>query len=280
KAYVTRYETNAAPTPAATDFDEGDDVLIVDPTLLTVTGRIALTPFATPGPEGEVTQARPDRALLAGGFVYVTINSISADFAATGAGRLVVIDPTTDTVTGTIDLPDQKDCSGMTYLAAQKKLYVACGGAYGDATRVAESALVEIDLSGVTPVVGRMVQAASLGLGTDGLNFFYAAVSGDIAFVGTLGAYPSVTTGAPGTPDAFYAVALTSGVAVKLATSDAGNLGSAVVDPTSKKLFLPNGDGAAPLVQVFDISTGTPAALPGFEPDPSAHLPPRGIAWY
>lgn len=278
KAYVTRYETNAAPTPDPADFDEGDDLLIVDPTLLTITGRIPLTPYATPGDGGTPTQARPDRAVLANGLVYVTLNSIDAGFAATGAGRVAIVDPTTDTVTGTIDLPAQKDCSGLTYVAATKKLYVACGGAFSDANRIAESALVEVDLSGPTPVLGRAVQAAALGAGTDTLNFFYAAVLGDTAFVGTLGQYPALDGSAPGTLDALYAVSLVTGAATMMARDAAGNLGAAVADPTTKRVFLPDGDAQAPLVHVFDVSGAAPVEVPGFEPNPSTFLPPRSIA--
>jgi len=276
KAYVTRYETNATPTADPADFDEGDDLLIVNPTLLTVAGRIPLAAYATPGLDGTPTQARPDRALLAGGLVYVTLNSISPGFDAIGAGRVAIVDPTSDTVVGVIDLPNQKDCSGLTYLAATKKLYVACGGAYTDANEVAESALVEVDLSGPAPVVGRVVQAAALGSGTDTLNLFYAAVLGDTAFVGTLGAYPA--TGFAGTPDAFYAVSLTTGTATKLASGDAGNLGSAFVDSATNRVFLPDAFAKAPLVHVFDVSGAAPAELPGFEPNPSTHLPPRSVA--
>ena len=278
KAYVTRYQTNAMPTADPADFDEGDDLLIVDPALLTVTGRFALTAYATPGPGGAPTQARPDRALLAGGLVYVTLNSIDANFTATGAGRVAIVDPTADMVTGVIDLPNQKDCSGMTYVAATKKLYVACGGAFTDAAQAAESALVEIDLSGAAPVVGRSFQAAALGTGTESLNFFYAAVSGDTAFVGTLGLFADEKSGFAGTPDAFYAVSLTTGVPVKLATGEAGTLGSAVVNEAAKRLFLPDASATAPLVHIFDVSGAVPVALPGFEPNPSTHLPPRSIA--
>jgi len=276
KAYVTRYETNATPTADPADFDEGDDLLIVDPTLLTITGRIALGAYATPGPAGQPTQARPDRALLAGGLVYVTLNSIDAAFGAIGAGRIAIVDPTTDTVAGVIDLPSQKDCSGLTYVSATKKLYVACGGAYTDATEVAESALVEVDLSGPAPVLGRVIQAAALGAGTDSLNLFYAAVLGDTAFVGTLGLFPG--PGFAGTSDAFYAVSLATGAAVKLASDDAGNLGSAFVDSATNRVFLPDASTKAPLVHIFDASGAAPVELTGFEPDPSAHLPPRSIA--
>jgi len=278
KAYVTRYETNAAPTADPTDFDEGDDLLIIDPTLLTITGRIPLTAYATPGDDGTPTQARPDRAVLANGLVYITLNSIDATFAATGAGRVVIVDPTTDSVAGVIDLPGYKNCSGLSYVPETKRLYVACGGAFSDVDQVGESALLEVILSGAAPVNGRALHAAAIGTGTDTLNFFYAAVLGDTAFVSTLGQYPSVDGSFPGTPDGFYAVSFATGVATPLATGAAGQLGGAMVDPLTKRVFLPDGSDTAPLVHVFDASSGTPVELTGFEPNPSTHLPPRSIA--
>ena len=278
KAYVTRYETNAAPTPVADDLDEGDDLLIVDPTLLMITGRIPLLPYATSGEDGTPTQARPDRAVLANGLVYVTLNSIDADFATTGAGRVVIVDPTTDAVVNVIDLPGVKDCSGLTYVAETKTLYVACGGAFSDAGQVAESALIEVVLSGPAPVIGRALHAAAIGAGTDTLNLFYAAVLGDTAFVGTLGQYPAVDGSSPGTPDGFYAVSLATGVATPLASGAAGDLGAAVVDPATKRVFLPDAASQAPRVHVFDASGVTPVEVTGFEPNPSTHLPPRGIS--
>jgi len=278
KAYVTRYETNAAPTADPADFDEGDDLLIIDPTSLTISGRISLTPYATPGDDGTPTQARPDRAVLANGLVYVTLNNIDVNFAGTGAGRVVIVDPTTDAVTGVIDLPGLKDCSGLTYVTETKSLYVACGGAFSDADQVGESGLQEVLLSGAAPVKGRVLHAAAVGTGTDTLNFFYAAVLGDIAFVGTLGQYPSVDGSSPGTSDGFYAVSLATGVATPLASGVAGDLGGAVVDPLTKRVFLPDASARAPLVHVFDASGVTPLELPGFEPNPSTHLPPRSIA--
>ena len=281
KAYVTRYETNLTPTPDAGDFDEGDDLLIVNPRSLTVLGRIPLAAEATPGPAGEPTQARPDRALLADGLVYVSLSSMNSAFTATGAGRVVIVDPAADAVVGHIDLPGTRNCSGLTFAAATKHLYVACGGAYGDpAAQVAESGLIEVDVSGVAPVVGRALPASALG--TDPLNFFYAAVSaaGDTAFAGTLGAYPDPTSGTPGTSDAFYFAPLGGATPTKLAEGAAGDLGGAVIDPASNRVFLPDASARKPAVRVFDATTG--AALPAadFEPNPSGHLPPRTLGWY
>ena len=108
KAYVTRYETNGNPTADPSDLDEGDDLLVIDPTDVRILGRISVSSYATSPPEGGTTQARPDHGVLAGDRVYVTLNSISADFSVTGPGRVLVIDPATDTVTEPSTCPNRR----------------------------------------------------------------------------------------------------------------------------------------------------------------------------
>ena len=276
KAYVTRYEKNAAPTPDPGDFDDGDDVLIIDPSVPKVTGRIDMSSHATTV-AGATLQARPDRALLADGLVYVTLNNLSADFSADGPGRVVVIDPSTDAVTGVIDLPAQTGCSGLAYVEATKHLYVSCGGEFSDADQTASSALVEIDVSGATPALGKIVGGKSLG--TQPVSYLAAALLGGTAYVGTSGAL-DFTTNKMTAPDTLYGVALDTGTATKVVDGGAFNLGQPAIDTDTKALFLPDGDAVTPRVRIFDISGAT--AVPGtpFEPNPTDHLPPREAAWY
>ena len=224
---------------------------------------------------GEVTQARPDRAVLVGSHVYVTLNSADAKFAAWGEGRIAVIDTATDTVTSTIALPGKKDCSGLSY--ASKRLFVSCGGAYTDLDRVGEAALVEIDLSGTTPVIGKTI--APVQLDSQPINFAYSAVLGDAAFVGTLGTIGDPMFGTVDAPDGFFRVSLSTGDVKPVAEGSAFNLGSAAVDQGTGRVFLPDADAATPRIRVF-TADGEPAPAADFESNPSAHLPPRGLAWY
>jgi hypothetical protein len=138
KAYVTRYARNLADAPG--EMEKGEDILIVDPSTPAVVGRIDLRDRAT-SPDVE---ARPDRAVLAEGKVYVSLGNLSTDYATTSAGRIAVIDPANDAVAGVIDLPDQRDCSALEYFAPSKMLWIACGMPSDGAA--AGSALVEIDL--------------------------------------------------------------------------------------------------------------------------------------
>ncbi|HEX2660550.1 MAG TPA: hypothetical protein VHU40_19850 [Polyangia bacterium] len=276
KAYVTRSALNAKATVEAGDFDDGDDLLIVDPTALTVTGRIGLSAVAAPGPLGEATQARPDRAVLVGTRVYVTLSSADAKFSAWGQGRVAIVDTATDTVTGTLALPGQKNCSGLNYVVATKRLYVSCGGAYTE-DQVAEAALVEIDVSTATPVIKQTIRATQL----DGqpINFAYTAELGDAAFVGTLGTIGNAMFGTVDAPDGFFRVSLTTGDVKPVAEGTAYDLGSAAVDKATGRVFLPDADAATPRIRVF-TADGEPATAADFDSNPSAHLPPRGLAWY
>jgi hypothetical protein len=279
KAYVARYEKNAAPTPTPDDFDEGDDLLIVDPTALKVTGRIDLSPYASTTVD-PLLQARPDRAVLSNGLVYVTLNNLSADFSADGPGVVVVVDPSTDTVMAPpIDLSPYTGCSGIVADDANKKLYVSCGGEYTDTDQTATSALVEIELSGATPMVHEIAGGKSLGLGTQPVSETAAALFGGTAYAATAGALDP-TTNAQTAPDTLYAIATDGGAATKVIEGGAYNLGRPAVDPSSKTLFLPDGDSVTPLIRVFDVSGASPVPGTAFEPNPNEHLPPREAAWY
>jgi len=50
-----------------------------------------------------------------------------------GPGRVVVVDPATDTVSSVIDLPDFKDCSAIVPVPGKEgALAVACSGFFSD----------------------------------------------------------------------------------------------------------------------------------------------------
>jgi hypothetical protein len=271
KAYVTRYDQNGAPTASPDDFDEGSDLLIIDPSAPRILGRIDLSGEA---PAANVLP-RPDQALLAGGKVYVTLNALSADFQAAASGRVVIIDPETDSIVGRIDLTGRKGCSGMTYLEGTKTLLVACGGNFSDGDgQAASSGIVAIDLGLSPPAVKGTVSAAVLGgrLSTGGV----AALSENEIFTITSGEF----SGAP--PDQLWTFGLASTGATKLLDgSGAFVLGGFLMDRSHQRLFVADGTTSAPRIRVFDASN--PAEVKeasSFNPSPTQGLPPRGIAFY
>jgi hypothetical protein len=277
KAYVTRYETNLDPTPDPGDFDEGNDVLIVDPAVTdpgrAILGRIPLAAYASTA----TVQARPDRAVLADGRVYVSLGNLDDMFAG-GPGRIVIIDPERDQVVDMIELPEQTDCSGLEYVAATKRLYVACGDAFDSPAPT--SALVEIDLGGAQPSILRTIAAPAVGGGTQPINFGYVAATGDLAFFGLVGTR-DFNTNATLVSDGFYSVPHASGSAVtKLVDGGGFSLGRPAIDGAGAQLLLPDGDDAAPKVHRFRIAGGAVTADGAINANPAGGLPPREVARY
>ena len=271
KAYVSRYGENAKATPPADDFDDGDDLLIIDPSQPKILGRIDLKSYA---PAGVNILPLADRAILIEGKVYLSLNGIASDWTAYGTGRIVMVDPTTDKVVGMIDIPGAKDCGALDYLAAEQKLVVACQGSTG-AQGADTSALVAIDLSVTPPAVVAQVSAAAAG----GSAFSYssiAALSGSNVFGVALGNF-----GAP-PPDQLWSVSFAGTSPVKVFASTEGfALGALLADVEKGRIVVADGPTtSAALVRIFDLVAGTFSTAKTTDADPSHHLPPRALAWY
>ena len=159
KAYVTRMGRNVAPTATTDDFDEGDDVLIVDPTSGALLGRIAMTPYAW----SAGVNAAPTRMVVAKGKVWVALQSYSVDFKQEGLARLVAIDPLTDQITQVVDVPGLKDCAPSNVLADDGRFALVCSGLYADhAAQAANSGVVIVLPGDVTTTVTTVLRANQL----------------------------------------------------------------------------------------------------------------------
>lgn len=272
KAYVSRFEENAKPTPAPGDFDEGDDLLIIDPSQPQILGRIDLKPYA---PAGANILPRADRALLAEGKVFVSLNGITADYGSYGVGRVVVVDPTLDQVVDTIDIAGAKDCGALGYLATERKLLVACDGAYGP-EQADSSAIVAVDLS-VAPPALALVGAATVG-GLPFSNSSVAALSENNVAAVTLGDLSNSP------PDRLWSLSMTGGQPVKVFDSAEGfSLGAVLADVDKGRIVVADGTTtSAAFVRMFDLVAGTLSAttMTKTNADPSHNLPPRALAWY
>ena len=273
KAYIARYERNS--NPGQQDFDAGDDLLVVDPTRPGINGRIDLAPFAAAGNDGSILP-RPERLLLADGAVYVTLGATSEGFDRAAPGRVVVIDPTTDTVTGIVELAPYEGCSAMTYLADNHTLLVACGGLFaGNVAQEDGAAVVAIDVGAVPPAV-----KASFGKDVFGGRavslFTVAALSDDEIFV--------TTTGDPSNspPDELWSFSLAGGPAQPmLAASGSYQFGSLLALAPSKQVILADGSSSRPLLHVLNAEpSATPKEIAAFDPEPAHGLPPRVLATY
>lgn len=273
KAYVLRYERNGNPTPDPADRDDGDDILIIDPSVPAITGRIPLSSFAVAVP-GAAIQARPDRALAIDGKVYVALSNLSEDFTAAGHGRILVVDAATDQVTATIDLPDTKNCSDLSYVAATKTLMIACSGAFSDANQAAGTGIVYIDLGASPATVTRTIPAAAFG-GRAISTFSGIARDGALGFAVTFGEFGA----AP--PDQLWTVDPAAGAATKIVDAgDAFTFGTVLVDRSQSRVYLTDASTATPRVQIYDYDGATPVHEASIVSDPAHGLPPRELAWY
>ena len=273
KAYVTRQDQNLSATPTPNDFDDGNDVLIVDPSVLKIVGRIDLLPFA---PTSTAILPRADRALLAQGRVFVSLNAISANYASYGLGRVIIIDPATDQVTGVIDLPGVKNCGAMTYVAETKRLFVACNGAYGDkAVQAAGSAIVAIDLEQTPPVVVAQAPAASAGSAPLS-NLTVAALDGATALAVTEGTLSNTP------PDGLWSLPLDGKAPVKIFDSAEGfAIGAVLYDQERHRVLAADGTmTSSAYLRMFDFSSGGFVAGKPVKTNPTQKLPPRALAFY
>jgi hypothetical protein len=272
KAYVTRYGENAAATPTPDDFDDGSDLLIIDPSQPKILGRIDLKPFA---PAGTGILPRADRALLAGGMVYVSLNAINGNWSSYGVGRILIVDPTTDEVVGTIDTPGVKNCGAMNYLAAEKKLLVTCGGDRTAPQQADSSAIVVIDLAATPAAIIAQVSAAAAG-GASYSLWALAALDGNTVLGVTEGEFSNSP------PDRLWSLSLSGGASAEVfASAEAYAIGAILVDAEKGHFIVADGPKtSAAFLRVFDFAAGTVTASKTIKSNPSHNLPPSALTWY
>jgi hypothetical protein len=160
RLYVARLGVNPTPTAVANDFDEGDDLVVLDPATGKLTEQLKLSSYATaPG-----TNAAPQRMATDGTLVWLPLGSLSADFQKVGTGRVLGVDALTGQVVKTVDLPASKNCAKAVYLPTTQQVAVVCSGAYPDGADQAKfSNVVVFDAQAAQPTA--KVAAAALGIG-------------------------------------------------------------------------------------------------------------------
>lgn len=268
KAYVTRYEANGDANRTALAI--GNDVLIIDPQAGTALGRIDLTPYALPAAGDKPTLPRADRVVLLGNRVYVSLNNLSADFKQAGPGVVVIIDPETDTVVGTILPPGLQNCGGLQALEDAQALVVTCQGPYsaGDA-QVATSGIAYVDLSQPAPRV-TVAPGSSFGRAIRG-----SAVSGrDLAFAITSGSFDNKV------PDQLWVFGYSGAAPRKVFDGAEGfSLGTLLVAPAARLLVV-DGSKQQPGLRVFDASNPAVPLTATIATSGVRKLPARAAAWY
>ncbi len=204
RAYVTRFESNAA--PGSEPFDAGGDLLELDPDGLAIVGRIPLEPALEGEPGAPLP--RPDRAVRVGERILVLLGGYSADFCASAAARLVAVDPQAAAIEETLVLGGVHGCSGLALSPDGSELALACTGEWNcdGVPDPAGSAVVRVRTAPPLTELGRTA-AAELGEGPVGMSVSYASPS-RLVFT-TLGRFGDAAT--PALDDALVELDLDDG---------------------------------------------------------------------
>ncbi len=183
KMYVVRMKRNPTPSADPTDLDEGDDVLIVDPTDGKLLGRLDLAPYAAE--KGLV--AAGSRAVKVYGHVWLPLQSLAADFSHQGDARILEIDPEKNIVVSKVDIQNIKNCIAMTWQEDIFAFVAVCPGAYSDkADQGAHAGVVLISPGNATPSAQVLFHASDFG-GAATLGRDVACVPGGHCLVTTPG---------------------------------------------------------------------------------------------
>jgi len=129
KAYVSRFESNN--TPGGEIFDEGGDVLIIDPTLPAISGRIDLREAMSDVP-GYLPRA--NRMLAVGARIFVLLSAYDEGFADSAPSRVVEIDAGADAIVGVTVLDGLHGCAGLAVSPNASSLAVSCSGRFSGAS--------------------------------------------------------------------------------------------------------------------------------------------------
>jgi hypothetical protein len=259
KAYVTRSAPSAS------------DLLVIDPAAATILGHVDLRSQSSwPGADRPV-HPMPDRGLLLGSLVYVSLNELTDDFKAAGPGRVVVVDPARDAVTATIDLPTLQNCGALASVEGARALAVSCAGVFADgAQQVDTSGVAWIDV-GVTPPASSVVSAVEFAGAVSNLDV--AVLAPALGFTVVSGDFATMR------PDALWAFDLPAGARRKLLEgSGAFALGGLVADAAQKRLFIGDASDKDPRILVIDASD--PAGPTVQRPIAISGLAPRSLAFY
>jgi hypothetical protein len=143
--YVTRYGTN--PDSGRFAFDQGGDLLLIDPTIPEIVARLGLAEALPEIPSPLFPN--PDRALLVNDTLYVVVATYSLDYKNSGSSFVVAVDPNRNVVVGSLALEGLHGCAGIAVRDDSRELTVACSGKWHTpkGATVAESGLVGIDIT-------------------------------------------------------------------------------------------------------------------------------------
>jgi hypothetical protein len=182
RAYVARYEAN--PNAGRQAWDAGGDVLIVDPSVPEVRGRIDLS--AALADEPAQFSAHPARLLNVSGRIFALLAAYANDYSSGTSSRLVELDPSTDSLLSTLVLDGLRGCATLAVSPDERALAVACSGddLRSNAAKLEGSGLAVLDIEGSPRLVRRF---AANELGSAPLGFGIAYTASEQLLFSTLG---------------------------------------------------------------------------------------------
>lgn len=276
-AYVTRYEPNL--DSGKEPFDGGNDVLVIDPSVPKITGRIDMTPALAGEPAGFYPRA--DRAVIAGGKLRVTADGFNADFMKYVDGRIVTIDPDTNAITQTLVFAGMTSCANIAVSPDGRELALGCNGYYFDdpADGFPDSGIIIVSVGDALTETKRLTSKA---LGIDQVSTL--EWSGPDTLVVVANGYFASDQTTVLAHDRVHSVNVRTGVAsapVFETKTTAFSLGDVRCELSNATCLVTDAetDGGV-LEQLSVASDGTVSLARRFEVDPTIGLPPRNLGRY
>jgi hypothetical protein len=276
KAYLARYDSN--PNPGREPWDQGGDILLVDPSLPLVEGRIDLA-SAMVGAPAEFTP-HPSRLLRVGDRVFALLAAYAADYTSGAVSRLIELDPSSDSILSTLLLGGLKGCDALAAAPDGAELAVACTGAHlRDTPPVLDaSGIAVIDIA-QAPTLMKQFGAATFGLNPLGFSLDYAA-RGQLLF-DTLGYFSE--SNAVASLDSLVLLDSATGAFVEVLRSEREpfTLGDVRCAPRCGACFVTDAERSGGSVLRFPIDgAGTLGARSEIRAETQIGLPPRYLGGF
>jgi hypothetical protein len=263
RAYVSRYGTN--PTPGQQMYDTGGDLLMLDTSKYSITGRIAMpeeNPALLPCPSG-MNWIGPD--------VVVTLQRFSSDFTQVGDGRFVGVSPASNAIVWTVNITGLQNC-GRVYVSPSGKVgAIACAG-QPDATNnsfdTSGSDIVLYDLTQSPPV-----ETKRLGLGAS----LDSGIQPQLAFASETSILALTYGGNKTAGDTAFAVDTGTAAVTPLASETMPDVyaGPYCSPGCSDVCIL--ADAQANAIVRWQFADGTFTPMSNAAVDPTVGLPPRDV---
>lgn len=271
RALVSRLEKNRA--PGAEEFDQGDDLLVLDLAQGEVTGRIDLTKYAGAATE----RARPGTMVRDEAHIYLTLTRHNSSFSDAEQAALLTLDGVTGEPISAYEVQGMKNCV-LASAADERRLALSCAGLISDANDSGQpdSGLIVLRILKDGPTgAPRFIEEFRVTSETLGYGPFAPSVtfaSDDLLWARTYGALEGEDAGRP---DRVLSFNLKTGAfEVLLASKDeAFTLGDVLCVPACGTCFI--ADAGRGVLHRYSVAQTTISAPSQHVVENEVGLPPR-----